>query len=321
MILNESIMNINNDKIVVTVAVITYHSADTILETLNSIVNQTYGPENIELIISDDGSKDNTVKVIDEWLSEHGSRFYRMKFFANKVNGGISKNCNIAWRAATSEWIKTIAGDDLLIENALTMYMVEVEKKPETKCFFSRVKKFTKDREFEVNLDNKTRRFFSYSAEKQYRYLIIRNIIYAPTSFINRGVLNEVGYADERYRLIEDLPLWLKISKVGYRFSLIDIALVKYRVSESVSRSEKRIINYSFADEVNSLMIEEANDLKSRGCIFLASLLHLDVKVRQFYEWVVLCLLKNKKQNNNWARLVAIIKLASPFAAIRFFGF
>lgn len=321
MSLNKSVMNVNNNNMLVTVAVITYNSVDTILETLNSIVNQNYGPENIELIISDDGSKDNTVKVIDEWLSEHGSRFFCMKVFANKVNSGISKNCNIAWKAATSEWIKTIAGDDLLIENALTIYMAEVEQKPGTKCFFSRVKKFTKDRELEVSLNNRTRRFFSYSAEKQYRYLLIRNVIYAPTSFINSKILNEIGYADESYRLIEDLPLWLKISKAGYRFSLIDMPLVKYRISESVSRSEKKIINNSFSNEVNAFMIEEANNIKSRGFIFFACLLRFDIRVRQCYEWIVLYVLRNKIKNKNWVRVFSIIKLASPFAVIRFLGF
>lgn len=51
-------MNINttkkNDKHIVTVAVITYHSAATVLETLDSIVNQSSGPQNIELINSAD---------------------------------------------------------------------------------------------------------------------------------------------------------------------------------------------------------------------------------------------------------------------------
>jgi len=50
----------------VSVAVITYNSAETVLETLDSIATQTYGTENIELIISDDASTDKTVHVIDE---------------------------------------------------------------------------------------------------------------------------------------------------------------------------------------------------------------------------------------------------------------
>lgn len=321
MILNDNTMNIYNNKMVVTVAVITYHSADTVLETLNSIVSQTYGPENIELIISDDGSKDHTVKVIEEWLSAHSSRFYRMIFFANKVNGGISKNCNIAWKAATSEWIKTIAGDDLLVENALTVYMEEIAKKPESTCLFSLVRKFNKYNEFDVVVDNMSKVFFAASAETQYRYLLIKNIIYAPTSFLNRRMLCEVGYADERYRLIEDIPLWLKICKAGYRFDLIESPLVKYRLSESISRSDKRIVNCDFSQEVNSFMTQEADELKMRGFYILSYLLSLDIKVKKLYEWMVVILLGNRKKYLFVARLISTIKLISPFSLIRFFGF
>ena len=144
-----------HNKQIVTVAVITYHSAATVLETLDSIVNQTYGPENIELIISDDGSKDSTVQVIESWLVENLSLFHSVTFFANEANVGISKNCNVAWKAATSEWVKTIAGDDQLVENALDIYMQEVKRKPEAKCFFSLVTKFTKDNEVHIKASKK----------------------------------------------------------------------------------------------------------------------------------------------------------------------
>lgn len=314
-------MNVQSDKQIVTVAVITYHSAATVVETLDSIVSQTYGPENIELVISDDGSRDHTVKIIETWLSEHSSRFCSIKFFANMVNGGIARNCNIAWNAATSEWIKTIAGDDLLMKNALTIYMKEVEKKPDAKCFFSLVTKFNKKNEFEVVVDKRSKVFFAASADKQYRSLLIRNIIYAPTSFLNRRVLCEVDYADEHYRLIEDLPLWLKICKAGNRLDLIESPLVKYRLSESVSRSNKRIVNCDFSKEVNLFMMQESNELKLRGRFILSFLLFIDVKVKALYEWLVVTLLGNKKKYAFIARLISSVKLISPFSLIRFLGF
>ncbi|MBX9565837.1 glycosyltransferase family 2 protein [Aeromonas hydrophila] len=67
-------------KKVVAVVVITYNSAKTVVETLNSIVSQTYGADFIELIISDDASVDNTTNVIEDWLEQHGSSFYSVMF-------------------------------------------------------------------------------------------------------------------------------------------------------------------------------------------------------------------------------------------------
>ena len=103
----------------ISIAVITYNSEKTVLETLNSIATQTYGTDFIELIISDDGSVDNTIGVIDEWLIKYGDNFNKVIFIKNENNLGVSKNINMAWRASTSEWIKTVAGDDILLPNCI----------------------------------------------------------------------------------------------------------------------------------------------------------------------------------------------------------
>lgn len=61
----------------VSVSVITYNSAKTVIETLDSIKAQTY--QNIELIVSDDCSTDNTVEICRDWLTKNEKRFVRME--------------------------------------------------------------------------------------------------------------------------------------------------------------------------------------------------------------------------------------------------
>ena len=58
----------------VSILVVTYNSSEYIIETLNSCYSQEY--KNIELIISDDKSSDNTVEICEEWLTLNASRFY-----------------------------------------------------------------------------------------------------------------------------------------------------------------------------------------------------------------------------------------------------
>ena len=55
-------------EILVSVIMPTFNRGNLIIETLNSVFNQQYRP--IELIIIDDGSTDNTIQVLDEWISE-----------------------------------------------------------------------------------------------------------------------------------------------------------------------------------------------------------------------------------------------------------
>lgn len=242
---------------VVTVAVITYHSAVTVLETLDSIVNQTYGPENIELIISDDGSKDNTVQVIDQWLAKYQSRFYNVSFLANAVNGGISKNCNVAWKAATSKWIKTIAGDDFLLSDCLVdnMSFVEEHKNEDVAVVFSKMQPFTED-----GFGNKIYRsifpsiiemkFFSLSAAEQFEYLQVQAIGGAPTALINRDILIKTGFSDERFSMMEDFPLWFKITKAGFRLHFMNRLTVCYRIGDSVSKSKTKLVNELFLNDI-----------------------------------------------------------------------
>ena len=65
------------NDIIVSVVVITYNSADYVLETLESIKKQTY--KNIELIITDDKSKDNTIEICNKWLDENSKEFIKSR--------------------------------------------------------------------------------------------------------------------------------------------------------------------------------------------------------------------------------------------------
>ena len=85
-------MSENKDTPLVSIIVITYNSSKYVLETLESAYNQTY--QNIELIISDDCSTDDTVEVCKKWVDEHKDRFVRSEIITTPVNTGIPVNCN-----------------------------------------------------------------------------------------------------------------------------------------------------------------------------------------------------------------------------------
>lgn len=243
-------------KCVVTVAVISYNSSATIIETLNSIVTQSYGSENIELIISDDGSADNTIGVVKSWLNKCKNYFCRVELIEHSNNGGISKNCNSAWRAATSEWVKTIAGDDLLTIDCIEKNINYVNAHSYIDIVFSKMKHFINDDTsniIKITPSNDSLPFFSLSAEKQFQYLLKNSFNIAPTSFIRRYILSDVGFCNETYRYIEDLPLWLKITKKGYRFMFMDEVTVLYRITNSLSNSTTRLINFDFIRQVYAL--------------------------------------------------------------------
>lgn len=86
-----------------------YNSSLFILETIRSVVAQTY--EKWEMIITDDCSTDDTVDLIREYIKEHNET--RIKLLENEENSGAAASRNRAIREAKGKWIAFLDSDDL----------------------------------------------------------------------------------------------------------------------------------------------------------------------------------------------------------------
>ena len=224
-----------NNQPLVSVPIITYNSSETILETLESIKKQTY--QNIELIISDDCSKDNTVEICQKWVEENKGRFVRTDIITVDQNTGVSANLNRVDAACQGEWVKGIAGDDVLLPTCIEEFVKYVNQYPDTLYVFCKMEGFGRPQE---EVDEYMNRcfdysFFSLSAKEQYKRLVFKgNCIPAPTSFYNRVKTKSSVFAnDERIPMIEDYPKWMRITKSGIQLCFVDKELVRYRLSEN----------------------------------------------------------------------------------------
>ena len=119
----------NNNDSLVSISILTYNSSEFIIETLESIKAQTY--QNIELVISDDCSTDNTVTLCKSWVKENGKRFANVNILETDHNTGVSANGNRARMACKGEWRKGIGADDKLTPTCIADYMSYVEKNPD----------------------------------------------------------------------------------------------------------------------------------------------------------------------------------------------
>ena len=230
----------------VSVAVISYNAENTILATLDSILAQDYGADRIELLISDDASTDATVETARVWLENNKTQFYATQLIVNKENLGVSANYNVACKACAAQWIKVIAADDLLLDNCISSNMRYVIQNPSAKAVFSYMKCFGANEHIFPSASSLS--FFRLCAKKQNLYLRYFSFNIAPTQFINSDLLKNIGYADEKYRLVEDLPLWLKITANDVRLHFTDAVTVKYRVGNSVSTTLEKFINKDFVN-------------------------------------------------------------------------
>lgn len=233
------------DLPLVTIIVITYKSADYVIETLESINLQTY--ENIELIISDDCSPsplDKTLEICKLWVKKRQNRFTNIIITKTDRNGGICHNYNNGLKHASGKWIKYIAGDDELMPDCISSF-VERASTSDDKIFISGTIPFNENGDLPPRYPDSSI-FEGDAFQQESRLLKAGTVIEGPTLFLETETLRKLNGFDEKYPFIEDYPLYMKYLANGYRINLIEKPLIHYREHiDSVSRSDNR-----FADSI-----------------------------------------------------------------------
>lgn len=223
----------------ISVVVITYNSEKTLKETLDSIYNQTY--RDIELIITDDGSRDNTVEISKRWLNSHATRFSNIQLIESE-NSGVTLNCNRGIFAASGDYIQIIAGDDILLPKALTVKFSYAEKNNstvvfcKTEPFGNSVEKVKKMKDFCEN----GYKIISLGYENQKKAILKDNYIAGPSGgFYNAEFIKSINGLDERYPMMEDYPFIYHYIYKGYEICMINEILSRYRISNNSLCSKK----------------------------------------------------------------------------------
>lgn len=216
----------------ISVVVVTYNSSDTIIETLESIKEQTY--TRLELIVSDDASQDDTVRIVKKWIEKNKEYFIRIRVLAGRKNHGVAKNCNIAIHQAKGKYVQLVAGDDLLIETAIEKkYNFASENR--LKVVYCKVEPFGKS----YKLVNDMKRFcergyniIERGWECQNEKIIVDNFIAGPSgSFYDREFFINRGGFDIRFPMLEDYPFHYRYITTGNKIVLLDEVLTRYRIS------------------------------------------------------------------------------------------
>lgn len=223
----------------VSIVVVTYNSSKYVIETLESAKSQTY--QNIELIITDDCSKDDTIKICADWLEKNKDRFVRTELITTKQNTGIPSNCNRGAKAAKGEWAIVIAGDDLFNDSAIESYIQYSLSNSDISFLHSNVQQFDEKGIIENQIKNNyIINNSSLSPAEQFDILLRSNSIWAGTVFIKTELYIKYGYYIEKYKFWEDRPMWLNLTKNGVKLHYLDLITVKYRRSSDSVQFQKK---------------------------------------------------------------------------------
>jgi alpha-1,3-rhamnosyltransferase len=304
-----------NTNPLVSIIVITYNSSKYVLETLESAKAQTY--QNIELIISDDCSTDNTVELCNNWLMVNRQRFVNAKIVTSPQNTGIPANCNRGVTASRGEWVKFIAGDDRLIVDCIECN-IDFITNEKADLVFSKIRKNYGERieETSSRVEKEYLNFTRLNSKNQLKFYASHFFSFslpAPTFFIRKSVIEELNGFDERFSLYEDRPFIIKTLEKKFKWHYLSRHTIEYNVMEGNESltSSNVFINEKLFSNIKSYYKLVLRKLLVNNCMFL-SVIHLRI-----YFLHINIIIKNGNKKDEVPLSAKLVKLLSPLYILR----
>lgn len=223
----------NHKEPLVSIIAACYNHAPFVVEALESIRSQTYG--NIELIITDDGSKDDSVAIINQWIAQHNMD---CTFIVNEKNEGICKTFNKGLACCHGKYFQVIACDDVMLPHKIQEQVAVLEAaKEEVAVVYTDAIVINEHSEIIQNSFDDFWGFKKEQPQNMLESLIQQNTIIAPSSLVRLAIVNQIGQFDEQL-CYEDWDMWLRLVR-DYQFIKMKEPLVKYRhFSTSMSQGQ-----------------------------------------------------------------------------------
>lgn len=230
----------------ISVCIPLYNSKDYTVQTIESIINQTY--PNVELIICDDCSPDGSYEYILNYVQSLKNCPVSIHLSQNEKNLGMIGNWNHVVFQAHGKYVKIMGGDDLLEKNILEKQYKILSQNPQIGLVVSRKKVINHEGNQILTLGYKTASNF-YNSMKAIRTTLQSggNVIGEPVAgLFRKSDFLKVGGYDSQIYYHADVDLWIRLMLEYESFYYQNEPLYSFRIHKgSVTSSQKQKI---FAD-------------------------------------------------------------------------
>ena len=336
------VMNVSSDLVSVIVPV--YNVEKYIYECVESIANQTYG--NIEIILVDDGSTDNSPTICDQ-LAQEDNRIVVI----HQKNKGLPGARNSGLRIAKGKWVLFIDSDDWIAENAIEILVAESNKDVDMVLF--NLEKKNEYAPFRVEGSEIGRAVLSsqeidslfhdaFDPMKEEFTALHEGKVTAVTKLYNIDFLqqNYLSFFEE-VKVHEDIPFAVVVYSKATRIVFVDVALYMYRYNpNSITNSFRP----NYMNEMKNLVVrmgkisETCDDtayaqklLNNRILVSTINLLircfchknnpkSYNERKQDYYEWVDYIYLREVLRNTNSSEFQFKKRIATFLLKINYFG-
>lgn len=269
-----------NNQPLVSIVIPCYNHEQFVQDCIQSVIDQTY--ENIELIIIDDGSKDNSVLKIQEMVLLCKERFTRFEF-RNRANKGLSATLNEALEWCEGKYYSVIASDDKLLKSKSEIQVRFLEKNPDCVAVFGGISIIDQNGNIIRNRVLKER-YYNFN-----QIFMLKHDLPAPTQMIRLNILKKVGGYNTKIRL-EDWYMLLLIANKG-KICYLSQLLSQYRYHDSNTFNQ---IDLMYNARIKVLDFHKEHSLYSKALLKI--------------EWLNACELNLEEKNEAIKKMVRIVK-------------
>lgn len=256
-----------------------YNGEEFLAETLDSICNQTF--KDWELIAINDCSKDSTLSILEEYASKDE----RIKVHTNEVNLRLPASLNKGLSLAKGKYIARMDADDICLCERFEKQYEFMEANPEialSSCFFMTLKNGAY-----CSGGGGTRTDPDFIKAR----LLLTNPILHPGVIAKADVMKELKYSTD-VTCTEDLELWTRFAKAGYKMKIQPEYLMIYRLHDkqitqtSMDRQHKEVAKIH--EDYFSYFLKPMNEEQAHFCVHgLYFRAKKDVnKFCEFYKWI-----------------------------------
>jgi alpha-1,3-rhamnosyltransferase len=263
----------HRDLPLVSIIISCFNHEDYIQACIESVVRQTY--PNIELIVFDDGSSDNSPAILKTLSEKHGF------FFQAQENIGLSGTLNKGLAMAKGKYISPLGSDDVLMLDKVEKQVHFLEQHEDISMLGGN--RLLIDEKGSISPKQK---FTAYrEVDFEGVLLNLKSGPSTPTTMIRADVLREIGGYNPKNNL-EDLYLWLKITHTGHKIAILNDVLAYYRIHGTNTTKKYRFMTESILDIYSDYQDHPAYT-RARNKVLISRFLKIAEKDRR-YAWDLL---------------------------------
>jgi glycosyltransferase involved in cell wall biosynthesis len=198
----------------VSVVIPTFNARSWVVETLESVLGQSYPQQNVEIIVVDDASTDDTAAVTRDYVRRRG---VPTRHIQHPDNRGVSSARNTGWHQAQGDWIQFVDADDLLAPHKLAVQVASLEHaSSQVDVVYSPWQELA----LVANTWRASGPVLTPFVDDSPVVRILQDLRfgYVGPCLIRKDVLRSTGGFDNNLRLGEDLDLTLRVAMTGGRF-------------------------------------------------------------------------------------------------------